>query len=104
MDNVSLAKLGVKIFRHCFGEFHRGEGTAEDLDSIRLQCGHVTDQTRCFLSHEENILMNSILDTFLDEFEAHLGKPCTAPHRAFLGKINYFDEETKEFEYAPYTF
>ena len=97
-------KIGCQTITSLLKKIHKGHGREEDLEKIRLQYRHVTDQTRCFLSTEEQILVSSIMDKFSAEFEAHLGKECSAPKRAFLGKINSFNEETREFEFAEYSF
>jgi NADH-quinone oxidoreductase subunit F len=50
----------------------RGEGTDRDIDVIGQRLEQVTDQNRCFLGEEEQIVISSILRAFPEEFVAHL--------------------------------
>ncbi|OED36708.1 hypothetical protein AB834_02660 [PVC group bacterium (ex Bugula neritina AB1)] len=95
-------KIGCQNISSLLWKIHQGKGSEKDMEAILLQCGHVTDQTRCFLSHEEKILMESFLTTFKQEFLDHLGKKCTFPKKAFLGKIDDFDEKAQKFHLVNY--
>ena len=97
-------KIGCQNISDLLWKIHRGHGSEKDIEAIKLQCGHVTEQTRCFLSHEEKILIESFLATFEREFLDHLGKSCSFKKPAFLGKINSYDEINHTFTYADYSF
>src|SRR5690606_26995451 len=49
-----------------------GEGDDSDIEVIGARLLTVTDQTRCFLAAEEQILVSSVLREFPDEFALHL--------------------------------
>ena len=44
----------------------------------------VTDQTRCYLAAEEQILVSSILRSFPEEFALHLEGRCSVEPRTIL--------------------
>jgi NADH-quinone oxidoreductase subunit F len=48
----------------------------------------VTDQVRCYLATEEQLLISSILERFPEEFALHLEGRCSvAPRRILVPKI-----------------
>jgi hypothetical protein len=62
----------------------RGIGTYRDLDALRA-----TDSP----------LVRGALDTFADEFEAHIGRPCPRPRDLPVPKLVDFDELAMRFTY-----
>ena len=58
-----------------------GEGTDRDVEVIGARLLSVTDQTRCFLAAEEQILVSSILREFPEEFALHLEGRCSVETR-----------------------
>ena len=92
-------KGGSNIITGLLQKIESGLGTEEDLEAIAIEAERVTNQTRCFLSNEEQIIIRSFLDKFGDEFKAHLGRPCPLPREAFMAKVKYFDEDTHTFTY-----
>jgi NADH-quinone oxidoreductase subunit F len=54
-----------------------GEGTEHDIEVIGARLLSVTDQTRCYLAAEEQILISSILRSFPEEFALHLEGRCS---------------------------
>ena len=58
-----------------------GEGTELDVQVIGARLLSVTDQTRCFLAAEEQILISSILREFPEEFALHLEGRCSVEPR-----------------------
>jgi NADH-quinone oxidoreductase subunit F len=50
----------------------RGEGSDRDIEVIGRRLEQVTDQSRCFLAEEEQIVISSIMRAFPDEFVTHL--------------------------------
>ena len=49
-----------------------GQGSDRDIEVIGRRLETVTDQNRCFLAEEEQIVISSIMRSFPDEFVAHL--------------------------------
>jgi NADH-quinone oxidoreductase subunit F len=58
-----------------------GEGTERDVEVIGARLLSVTDQTRCYLAAEEQILISSILRSFPEEFALHLEGRCSVEPR-----------------------
>jgi NADH-quinone oxidoreductase subunit F len=58
-----------------------GEGTDLDVEVIGARLLSVTDQTRCYLAAEEQILISSILREFPEEFALHLEGRCSVDPR-----------------------
>ena len=65
-----------------------GIGTEQDLAEIGGWLKKVTDGNRCYLAVEEQVLISSMLRTFPEEFEEHLGAgQCPRPRDFALPKI-----------------
>jgi NADH:ubiquinone oxidoreductase subunit F (NADH-binding) len=65
-----------------------GEGTDRDVEVIGARLLSVTDQTRCYLAAEEQILISSILREFPEEFALHLEGRCSvAPREIHVPKL-----------------
>jgi NADH:ubiquinone oxidoreductase subunit F (NADH-binding) len=58
-----------------------GTGTDLDVEVIGARILSVTDQTRCYLAAEEQILISSILREFPEEFALHLEGRCSVEPR-----------------------
>jgi len=58
-----------------------GGGTDLDVEVIGARLLSVTDQTRCYLAAEEQILISSILREFPEEFALHLEGRCSVDPR-----------------------
>ncbi|MGK2948422.1 MAG: NADH-ubiquinone oxidoreductase-F iron-sulfur binding region domain-containing protein [Acidimicrobiales bacterium] len=56
-----------------------GAGSELDVEVIGARLLSVTDQTRCYLAAEEQIMISSILRTFPEEFALHLEGRCSVP-------------------------
>lgn len=78
----------------------RGEGDAGDVELMLARAKTVTDGQKCALPTGESLLMQSLLQTFRPEFEAHAGAPCER-HRddLKLPKIVDLDEAAGRFRY-----
>ncbi len=61
-----------------------GGGTERDVEVIGARLLTVTDQTRCYLAAEEQILISSILREFPEEFALHLEGRCSVEPRTIL--------------------
>jgi NADH-quinone oxidoreductase subunit F len=58
-----------------------GAGTEHDIEIIGARLRSVTDQTRCYLAAEEQILVSSLLRSFPEEFALHLDGRCSVDAR-----------------------
>ncbi|MEX2293228.1 MAG: NADH-ubiquinone oxidoreductase-F iron-sulfur binding region domain-containing protein [Acidimicrobiales bacterium] len=54
-----------------------GEGTDQTVEIIGARLRSVTDQTRCYLAAEEQVMISSILREFPEEFALHLEGRCS---------------------------
>jgi NADH:ubiquinone oxidoreductase subunit F (NADH-binding) len=77
----------------------RGRGEAGDVGLMLARAKTVTDGQKCALPTGESLLMQSLLQTFTEEFEGHEA-PCER-HRdgLLLPKIVAFDDEAGRFRY-----
>ena len=77
----------------------RGRSDAGDVGLMLARAKTVTDGQKCALPTGESLLMQSLLQTFTDEFEGHR-TPCER-HREglLLPKIVDFDGEAGRFAY-----
>ena len=65
-----------------------GQGTDHDIEVIGARLLSVTDQTRCYLAAEEQIMISSILRSFPEEFALHLEGRCSVePRRIHVPKL-----------------
>ena len=54
-----------------------GTGTEHDVEVIGARLRSVTDQVRCYLANEEQIVISSMLQRFPEEFALHLEGRCS---------------------------
>lgn len=78
----------------------RGEGDAGDVALMLARSKTVTDGQKCALPTGESLLMQSLLQTFTQEFQDHETRACDR-HRddLLLPKIVDFDEDAQRFRY-----
>ncbi|HJU57223.1 MAG TPA: NADH-ubiquinone oxidoreductase-F iron-sulfur binding region domain-containing protein [Actinomycetota bacterium] len=78
----------------------RGEGDAGDLELMLARAKTVTDGQKCALPTGESLLMQSLFQTFTEEFRAHERRRCDR-HRddMVLPKIVDLDERAGRFRY-----
>lgn len=78
----------------------RGRGDAGDIGLMLARAKTVTDGQKCALPTGESLLMQSLLQTFAPEFEAHEVQSCER-HRddLLLPKIVELDEDAGWFRY-----
>lgn len=98
----SACKLGCTAITDLLRRIEAGQGTAHDLEAIVDRIPVITDQTRCALPAGEQLLVGSLLDTFRDDFVAHLGQPCDMPVLERVPKIESLDDTTGEVAYDPH--
>ncbi len=91
--------MGCRIITQHLAKIEAGRGSKNDLNKIRIECGRVTNQTRCYLPAQEAKLISSIIEKFPQEFEAHIKHGCRHRRELMLPKIEYFDEQSRYFIY-----
>ncbi|MCR4337779.1 MAG: hypothetical protein NUV91_08255, partial [Candidatus Omnitrophica bacterium] len=93
-------KSGGRIITEHLYKIENHEATQDNIDAIVNEFGKITNQTRCFLPTEEQILISSLLEKFPEEFRAHLAGPCPYHRNPELPLIDSFDEEAHQFKYT----
>jgi NADH:ubiquinone oxidoreductase subunit F (NADH-binding) len=76
-----------------------GEADMGDLDIMLVRAQSVTDGQKCALPTGESLLMQSLFQTFGEEFAAHVGRTCPLPRKLVFPKIVGFDEQAGRFSY-----
>jgi NADH-quinone oxidoreductase subunit F len=107
-------KLGCEEVTGALERIEAGRGADEDVASIGVRLRTVTDQVRCYLANEEQVLVASMLRAFPDEFDEHLRGRCrVATPRPILvpkivdladGKVVYDEKQARkqpDWTYAP---
>ena len=69
----NACKLGNMDMAERLDKLVRGDGTAEDIEQLRVRVAKVTDQNRCFLPVGAQLTVGSTLEAFAGEFRAHVG-------------------------------
>src|SRR5436853_1428612 len=76
---------GTAWLRRILDRFHRGQGTANDINLIGDISKNMLGRTFCPLGDAAALPTISIVEKFRDEFEAHLnGEPCPYENRSRL--------------------
>jgi len=81
-------KLGSSAITDHLERIETGAGTDDDIGAIVGWLDHVTDGNRCYLAVEEQVMVNSILRAFPEEFAEHidLGR-CPRPRQLPIPKL-----------------
>ena len=81
-------KIGSSEITNRLERLELGGGSEEDLGWINHWLAAVTDGNRCYLAVEEQVLVNSIMQAFPEEFAEHveLGR-CPRPRRLPIPKL-----------------
>ena len=78
-DGMALTRL--------FGRVRSSEATPDDLAAIHACLRTVTDGARCSMATQYQLVLQSILDNFGDEFDAHLQRKVGAAKPEFIASI-----------------
>jgi len=70
-------KFGCGEITRALEALNVGTGTEHDVEVIGARLRSVTDQTRCYLANEEQLVVSSILERFSEEFALHLEGRCS---------------------------
>ena len=87
-------KLGTAELHERLDRIVQGVGTRGDLEEIRKRTLTVTDQNRCYLPVGAALVIRSTLETFFDEFVAHLGVASDPAVAVEVPKIAELDHDT----------
>lgn len=97
-------KLGTGAMAERLQRLVAGEGTGDDLNEIIKRTEYVSDQSRCFLPMGAALTMRSMVDTFLEEFQARAaGEPSDPDVAVPIPKITSIDDVTGEVVWDPTT-
>jgi NADH-quinone oxidoreductase subunit F len=81
-------KLGSSQITNHLEQLEVGGGSDDDLRSIRHWLGRVTDGNRCYLAVEEQLVVDSIMQAFPEEFAEHVElRRCPRPRRLPIPKL-----------------
>ena len=72
-------KFGCGEITRALERIEAGEGKDVDVEYIGRRLQTVTDQVRCYLATEEQVMVASLLREFSDEFAEHLEGRCRVP-------------------------
>jgi NADH:ubiquinone oxidoreductase subunit F (NADH-binding) len=72
-------KFGSGEITRSLEQLTEGSATEQEIEVIGARLRSVTDQTRCYLAAEEQVLVSSILRDFPKEFALHLEGRCSVP-------------------------
>jgi NADH-quinone oxidoreductase subunit F len=81
-------KLGSSEITNHLERLETGQGSEDDLRWIMHWLARVTDGNRCYLAVEEQLMVNSVMQAFSQEFAEHveLGR-CSRPRRLPIPKL-----------------
>jgi len=74
-------KFGCGEITRSLERLNDGEGSDQDIAVIAARLQSVTDQVRCYLATEEQLLVSSIVESFSDEFALHVRGRCSVEPR-----------------------
>jgi NADH-quinone oxidoreductase subunit F len=82
-------KLGCGDITRGLEAIGAGTGTERDVEVIGMRLRSVTDQARCYLATEEQVLISSLLQRCPEEFALHLEGRCSidTPRPILVPKI-----------------
>lgn len=87
-------KHGTGEITELLDRIDRGEGSEADMETILARALTVTDAQRCALPTGETLLVQSAIQQFWEEFEAHMGRPCPSDREIPVPKFTDYDPGT----------
>ncbi len=76
------------------------EGASDqDIESMLMRARGSTDGQKCALPTGESLLMQSVVQVFLQEFQSHVGGVCPFPRELTFHKIVDWDTAASRFRY-----
>ncbi|HEV7932554.1 MAG TPA: NADH-ubiquinone oxidoreductase-F iron-sulfur binding region domain-containing protein [Actinomadura sp.] len=91
-------KRGCTAIADGLERIERGAGGQADLRAVLARCETVTGGRRCALPAGADLLVRSAVETFREEFEAHLGRSCPRPRRLPFPLIADFGDGRFSYE------
>jgi NADH-quinone oxidoreductase subunit F len=98
LDGENLAERLFKVTQ--------SEATEHDMGVIRKRIGTVADRSRCYLATQQQVLLESLLKHFPDEFQAHLGNALDPVGPELIAELldirggrAYLDERHRQKQY-----
>jgi NADH-quinone oxidoreductase subunit F len=92
-------KFGCSEITTALQSLTDGTGEEHDIGVIGARLRSVTDQVRCYLATEEQLLISSILERFPEEFALHLEGRCSvAPRHILVPKIVDLSDGTVSYD------
>ena len=76
---------------------HAGRTDVGGLDAVIERAATSTDGQRCALPTGESLIVQSLMQEFREEFEAHVGRPCPHERRIVFPKLVDLDEQAGRF-------
>jgi NADH:ubiquinone oxidoreductase subunit F (NADH-binding) len=76
---------------------HAGRSDVGGLDVVIERAVTSTDGQRCALPTGESLIVQSLMQQFREEFEAHVGRPCPHKRRIVFPKLVDLDEHAGRF-------
>jgi NADH:ubiquinone oxidoreductase subunit F (NADH-binding) len=92
-------KLGSGAIFDVVSGIQAGGGSLGDLEEIIARAGTVTDGQKCALPTGTEHVVLSMIQSFAQEFAAHIGRECPLPRDLVLPKLVDYDEEAGKFLY-----
>jgi NADH:ubiquinone oxidoreductase subunit F (NADH-binding) len=78
---------------------HAGRSDVGGLDAVIERAATCTDGQRCALPTGESLIVQSLMQQYREEFEAHVGRPCPSERRIAFPKLVDLDEQAGRFIY-----
>jgi len=98
LDGENLAERLLKVVQ--------SEATDHDMGVIRKRIGTVADRSRCYLATQQQVLLDSLLKHFPEEFEAHVTNAADAAEPELIAELldirggrAYLDERHRRKQY-----
>lgn len=93
-------KIGSRRITQHLQRLLNGEGDSNDIEDIPMVAAWTPNGARCFLATETSIVVPSIVETFVEDFGAHVEGSCELRHDLPLPKMLDYSEDIG-FTYDP---
>jgi NADH:ubiquinone oxidoreductase subunit F (NADH-binding) len=95
----SPCKLNSGYVTERLERLHEGRGDVGGLDAVIERAATSTDGQRCALPTGESLIVQSLMQQYREEFEAHVGRSCQYERRIAFPKLVDLDEQAGRFAY-----
>jgi NADH-quinone oxidoreductase subunit F len=92
-------KLNSTFVTERLERLHAGRSDVGGLDAVIERAKTSTDGQRCALPTGESLIVQSLMQQFREEFEAHVGRACPFERRVAFPKLLDLDEQAGRFVY-----